>query len=145
MSAASSAASAVQQQFQANAPQPVVGNLNERDVQVLREACIAKHKEKGATINSLIELVTLVVGVWAGLAIGGFVGFLVAMATMSATNGVLKAIHNNLRDLKYANIARALRTRDFQQFIVEREYRPSLEAMPEIYATYSHVLMMPRI
>lgn len=131
----SAASAPVAVQIQALA-QPIEARLEEGEIQILRQVCIERHEKNGEVINTLIGLATLVAGVWAGLLIGGFAGFLVAVATMSIGGNALRAIYNHLRDSTYADIATALKTAGFRRFIANRNYDLSIEAIPQRYLTY---------
>lgn len=116
--------------------EPQIGNLQEREVSILRSACRDKDEETGAVISRLLTAAALVAGVFAAIVIPGITGIVLGVATYLILGELLGKTYHGLRNHDYLDAGLALHTRSFKEYIVQHEVDPTIDNIVAIHREY---------
>jgi len=125
------------------APQP--GNLETREVREIKNlqaACLAKDGERGI-LGALASVAALVAGIFAGLAIGGFGGFLAGCMIWTVGTNLLQALQDSLRNREYKQIAEELSAPAFQRHAIQNAENITIDSVRDVYHAFKAARAQP--
>ena len=116
--------------------EPQIGNLNNRDIDLLYVACRNQHEEKGAVIGRILSVASLVAGLFAAIMVPGAMGIILGLADYVVVGDLLCNTYHSLRNQDYAEAGLALRSTSFKEYIVRREVVPTIDNIATIHKAY---------
>lgn len=118
------------------ADEPQVGNLQEREISILRSACRDKDEETGAVVARILSVAALVAGVFTAVMVPGVAGLIAGLAVYFVVGNLLSQTYHGLRNHAYLEAGQALHTRSFKEYIVQNEVVPTIDNILTIHAAY---------
>jgi hypothetical protein len=116
--------------------EPQIGNLQQREISILRSACRDKDEESSSTVARILSVAALIMGIALGFVNGGILGFAVGVATYFLAGNVLHQTYHNLRNRPYLEAGKALYTRSFKEYIAAHAVVPTIDNIVDIHTAY---------
>lgn len=116
-------------------PEPV-GNLQEREISDLADACLNKDADNGAVGQRVIVVATIVIAIAALFLIEGVLGILAFAGTLLFGGDLASLAYHKYRGHEYLDASKALGTPAFKEFFTLKNIQPTIDNILIVHQQY---------
>jgi len=119
---------------------PQAGNLDNRELTLLRISCLKKHDEQGEVLSRILTLASFVAGLFAAIVIPGFMGLFIGGSIYFVGGNLLCQTYHGLRNRDLLDVGQALSTKSFKEYITQKELEPTIDTILVVFKEFkAHV------